>query len=533
MRSYIVLFAISAIASFLLTPLVRRLAIRWGAVDLPGGRRIHAQPTPRLGGVAIYISFVLTLLFVPLPGNMVSDTFRDSLPQILALLVPATLIFLFGVYDDLRGSTASMKIIVQMIVGAFVYFCGFRIDAVSLPFGGAWEPPVMAGFLLTLFWIVLITNAFNLIDGIDGLAAGASVFALFSILGFSIAMGVAEISLITVILIGAVLGFLRHNFNPATIFLGDSGSLFLGFMAATLSLAGSQKSSTIVAIAIPLVSFGLPVMETGLSITRRFLNGTPIMGGDREHIHHMLLRRGLSQRQTVILLYGVCALFSVFGLMLLNPQRTLSAFIFFIVGVGIVFGVQHLRYAEFSELGSQIRRGMTRRRRAMSVNVQVRKFSGDLSESLTLDDFLRTLGGMLAINEFDCAFLEVRGKLIGAGAAAARGANPFARGGEDTGEVIWTWERGDMSLDEALVSDQFWTLRLPLTDETGKGLGALTFYRCLQDGEMAVDLYNLCGPFQKEVSAALSVMLKKAATQASEAGETGFVPAQQILPAPQ
>src|SRR5215813_9724713 len=182
---------------------------------------------------------------------------------------------------------------------------------------------------------------------IVGLAAGASVFALISILVFSVAQGNPEISLIAVVLVGSVMGFLRYNFNPATIFLGDSGSLFLGFMAAALSLAGSQKGSTIIAIAIPLVSFGLPVIEVGLSLARRFLGGRPLFRGDRGHIHHMLLQRGLTQRQAVILLYAVCAVFSLFGLMLINPKRELAALILFVLGVGVVFGVQRLRYVEF------------------------------------------------------------------------------------------------------------------------------------------------------------------------------------------
>ena len=230
------------------------------------------------------------------------------------------------------------------------------------------EPPCLVSFPVTILWFVVITNAFNLIDGIDGLAAGASVFALISILVFSVAQGNPEISLIAVVLVGSVIGFLRYNFNPATIFLGDSGSMFLGFMAAVLSLAGSQKGSTIVAIAIPLVSFGLPVTEAGLSLARRFVSGKSLFTGDRGHIHHKLLDHGLTQRQAVILLYAVCALFSLFGLMLLNPQRNLAALIFFVLGVGIVFGVQRLGYAEFSELGNQIRQGVTRRRRALAVN---------------------------------------------------------------------------------------------------------------------------------------------------------------------
>jgi UDP-GlcNAc:undecaprenyl-phosphate GlcNAc-1-phosphate transferase len=303
-----------------------------------------------------------------------------------------------------------------------------------------------------------------------------------------------------------VIGFLRYNFNPASIFLGDSGSLFLGFMAAVLSLAGTQKGSTIIAIAIPLVSFGLPVVEAGLSLIRRFLGGDPLLRGDRGHIHHMLLQRGLSQRQVVILLYGVCALFSFFGLLLMNPQRHLAALALFILGVGIIFGVRHLGYAEFSELGSQIRQGVARRRRALAVNVRVRRTSADLSGAKTADQFFAVLSELMSTNEFDCAVLEVNHNTPSFDFHSERYAHLFPSHGRS--QVIWTWERGDAPLEEILSSDQFWTLRVPLTTEEGRALGAITFYRCLLDGELAIDLKNLCGPFQRELSTTLARLIQ-------------------------
>jgi UDP-GlcNAc:undecaprenyl-phosphate GlcNAc-1-phosphate transferase len=265
MRSYVILFTSSLLLSLVLTPFVRRKAIEWGAIDLPdNGRRIHLRPTPRLGGVAIYLSFILTLLAVPLLGNLVSTSFRENLPKLAALMIPATLIFFFGIYDDFKGTTATQKIIAQIAAAGIIYALGLRIDSLSSPFGGTWHLPALLSFPLTALWIVIVTNAFNLIDGIDGLAAGASVFALLSILVFSIAQGNPEISLISVVLVGAVIGFLRYNFNPATIFLGDSGSLFLGFMAAALSLAVTQNGTPIIASPSPLVSNGLQVVEAGL-----------------------------------------------------------------------------------------------------------------------------------------------------------------------------------------------------------------------------------------------------------------------------
>jgi UDP-GlcNAc:undecaprenyl-phosphate GlcNAc-1-phosphate transferase len=509
MRSYLTLFTTSLLLSLILTPLVGRKAIAWGAIDLPNdGRRIHLRPTPRLGGVAIYFSFLLTLSSVPLFSNLVSESFRAYLPQLISLMLPATFIFAFGIYDDFRGSTAPVKIVIQTIAAAMIYALGFRIDSLSSPFGGSWELPGVLSFALTALWVVVITNAFNLIDGVDGLAAGASVFALFSIFFFSFAQGHPEISLIAVVLTGAVMGFLRYNFNPATIFLGDSGSLFLGFMAASLSLASSQKGSTIVAIAIPLVSFGLPVVEAGLSLVRRFLGGDSLLAGDRGHIHHMLLRRGLTQRQVVILLYGICAVFTLFGLMLLNPQRNLAALIFFVLGVGIILGVQRLRYAEFSELGSQLRRRVAFGRRSLAVNVRVRRTSDDLSGARNPQQLFAALSVLLATDEFDCVVLEVNRAAEGFDEAAARYLRFSQPGGEM--RVVWAWERSGtppIETIETIVTGRYWMLRLPLDDGEGEQLGAVTFYRHIHDSEPMIDLQNLCGPLRRELSAALSRLL--------------------------
>ncbi len=507
MRSYLTLFTISLILSLVLTPYVRGWAIKWGAIDLPdNGRRIHRRPTPRLGGIAIYLAFTLTLLCVPFLGNMVGESFRSNLNRFAALLLPATFMFAFGIWDDFKGSSAQQKIIAQVIATVMIYSMGFRIDTLSSPFGGTWHLAPIISFPLTALWVVGITNAFNLIDGVDGLAAGASVFALLSILFFSVAQGNPEISLIAVVLVGAVIGFLRYNFNPATIFLGDSGSLFLGFVAAALSLAGSQKGSTIIAVAIPLISFGLPVVEAGLSLVRRFLGGDSLLAGDRGHIHHMLLRRGLSQRQVVILLYAVCALFSLFGLMLLNPQRSLAALIFFVLGIGIVFGVQHLRYAEFSELGSQIRRGVLRHRRAMAVNVRVRRTTADLGGAKNIDQFFAILDEMLKENEFDCAILEVErmsAPFLDSAAKYRHIGDP-----KDGLQVIWAWEGNGVRLSDVFTSRDYWTLKVPVSGPDGEPLGAVVFYRALSDDDALVDLRNICGPLQRELGAALARLME-------------------------
>lgn len=510
MLTYLTLFLTALISALLLTPAVRRQAIRWGVVDKPDGvRRIHQRPTPRLGGVAIFLAFVIALgvaALLPASFGIDSHTYWHDAALLLA---PATLIFLSGVYDDVRHSSVAFKLGVQTVAAAMLYFQGYGIHAFSLPLGGSWEVPAVLSFPLTWLWLVGITNAFNLIDGIDGLAAGASGFALLSIFVLSWTQGRQGICLIAAATIGAVVGFLHFNFHPASIFMGDSGSLLLGFLAAALSLTGSNKGSTVVAIAIPLVSFGLPVMEVGLSVARRFLGGRRLMLADRAHIHHKLLERGLSQRQTAILLYAICAGFSLFGLMLLNPARSLSAGILAIIAVGVLAGVRHLKYPEFAELENQLRGGVARRR--LAVNARLRHAGADLARVRNAEELFSVLAQVLAVSDIDGITLEVAASpnakyFFSAGAADGRG---WHRAEALAGHFVWRWLREGNCSEKA--DADCWQLRLPLTAEAGH-LGAVTVYHRLNADGPVVDLRNLCGTFQQDVSAALARLLAEAET---------------------
>jgi len=491
MKSYFLLFTTAVLMTLGLTPLVRRWATVWGAMDHPDGqRRIHQRPTPRLGGLAIYLSVLITLTCVPLFGNLVSDSLRDNGTDLMVVLGAGTLVLLLGVWDDFRGSKASIKIAVQLLAAGILYGYGYRIDHISMPAGAGLHIPSVFSFLLTGLWVVGITNAFNLIDGIDGLAAGASGFALLSLFICSLANGHPEISLLSIIMVGAVIGFLRYNFNPASIFLGDTGSLFLGFMAAALSLKSAQKGTTLVAIAIPLVSFGLPVTEVGLSIVRRLLSGTPVFQSDRRHIHHMLLRRGLNQRQAVILLYAICALFSLFGVMLLSPQRNTTGLILFVVGASLLMGVRQLGYAEFGALGRHIRQGVDRRRRALAAGSRWGQDMEALRAARSFDELSAALTVLCEANGFAAARLDVTSSAWG-----------------------WQWTRGQIPPAE---SDgfphsppngplqQYWMLRLPLVGGDGAAVGTLTLYHSPQDDlskdHLTFDLANAGELLRRELS---------------------------------
>src|SRR3984957_5252321 len=287
------------------------MATRRGWVSAPrDGRHVHQSPLPRLGGVAIFLAFSVSLS-VWLGLSLIFPRLLDGLaaPTLLRIYIPACLIFCLGIYDDLRGAGPYLKFSVQAVAATMLFAGGMRV--LDLPLLFPHPLPLFVGLPLTVLWVVAVTNAFNLIDGLDGLAAGS---ALFSTMVFFVCALVNHSwlgSLMSVTLAGAILGFLRFNFNPATIFLGDSGSLFIGFMLSALALAGAQKAPTFVAVAIPVVSFGLPILETALSVLRRLISGRPIFTADREHIHHKLLRMGFSHRQVVIVLYAVSAIFAM------------------------------------------------------------------------------------------------------------------------------------------------------------------------------------------------------------------------------
>jgi UDP-GlcNAc:undecaprenyl-phosphate/decaprenyl-phosphate GlcNAc-1-phosphate transferase len=310
MISAVFAFAAAMLVSVLLTPLVRKYAIGVGVVDLPGERRVHEHAIPRLGGLAIVAGFFVSLLGVFVAESAVAQLFLLHPLRPIGLAIGGLFICAAGVLDDVRGVRAWHKLAAQCIAGVIAYLCGFRIDAIALPFFGNLDMGVF-GLFVTTFWIVAIINAINLIDGLDGLAGGVAFFACVTnfVVGFINQDPI--VLLLSASLGGAVLGFLLFNFNPASIFMGDSGSMFLGYVLATTSILGnSVKSSTTVALLVPLVALGLPIMDTLLAMVRRFLERRSIFSADRSHIHHQLLAMGLTHRRAVLILYGLSILFT-------------------------------------------------------------------------------------------------------------------------------------------------------------------------------------------------------------------------------
>ncbi|MBQ3101361.1 MAG: undecaprenyl/decaprenyl-phosphate alpha-N-acetylglucosaminyl 1-phosphate transferase [Clostridia bacterium] len=314
----------AALISFAMTPPVRVLAHKLGAIDIPqDNRRMHKQPIPRLGGLAIYLGFVITSL-----------VFLDLSPLLTTILLGGTGIVVLGMLDDIFRLRASLKFLVQIGIAFIAVWQGVTIEQITL-FGKTIN---FGGFsiLITVFWIVGLTNAINLIDGLDGLSCGVSTISAFSLLLVAILMGQKpESILMTAILAGACLGFLPFNTNPAKIFMGDTGALFLGYTLSVISVGGVLKLHTVVSVIIPLLIFALPLFDTTFAILRRVVHGKSPFAPDRGHLHHRLIDMGLNQKQTVAVLYATCALLGLSAI-LFTSERLWRAGIVILVGI-IIF----------------------------------------------------------------------------------------------------------------------------------------------------------------------------------------------------
>jgi UDP-GlcNAc:undecaprenyl-phosphate GlcNAc-1-phosphate transferase len=528
MNTYLTLFLISLCASLFATPIIRRLAQRFGWLDVPADeRRVHAVAVPRLGGVAVFGSVMLALLLLPFVDNLVTRQLAGQWQGVVAVLASSALVFLFGVYDDLTGASAMWKFLAQGAAAILLYYLGGRVEAVTIPFVGSFQLPPVLGFGVTLVWVIGISNAFNLIDGLDGLATGASLFAALVMLGVSLVNGHTLVTVISIALVGALIGFLRYNFNPASIFLGDSGSLFIGFLLAALSVTGTQKASTVVAVAIPLMAFALPVIDTGFTLARRFVGGKPLFEGDREHIHHKLLELGWSQRRVAFALYGVCALFGLLALLFTSDggEGKLTGLILLITGAAIILTAGRLRYHEVDEMRAGLKRNFGERKIRAANHIRVRRASQSLSKANTLGELFTAVREVLELGEFVYATVQ-----LGRGgdyetserALALEEGDRRVRGAEVRGGLIcWDWERGDVEAAEVQGSHFFWTLKLPLSTDTA-GWGYINLYREFGGDGLLMDVNYLSNLFQKELAlAAERIFTKASAGEALQVNAAG------------
>jgi UDP-GlcNAc:undecaprenyl-phosphate GlcNAc-1-phosphate transferase len=403
MYSLLMLAVSSFGAAFVLTPLCRNLAIRWGLVDKPDYiRKFHTRAVPRIGGISIFIAYLLSFALLLLLPYKFGNLTRGHFDVVRNLFAAATIVFFTGLLDDLLRLKAWQKFAGQFAASAVAVWAGVQISGI------AGHPlPSWCAIPVTLLWLVGCTNAFNLIDGVDGLAVGVGLFAtmttlIAALLGHNIGLAIA-----TVPLAGALLGILRFNYNPASIFLGDSGSLFIGFLLGCYGVLWSQKSATILGMTAPLIALSIPLLDTGVAIIRRFLRRQPIFSADHGHIHHKLLARGLTPRRVVILIYIICGLCAALSLLLSFAHERFEGPIIILFCAGAWIGVQHLGYTEFEMARRMFLAGNFRPR--LKAELQLSTFREDLAAAVTPDQCWEVL--QHTYSEF--GFCEIRFKLGG------------------------------------------------------------------------------------------------------------------------
>jgi len=313
---YILAFGVSLVLVLLLTPVARRLAVWLGAIDMPHDRKVHENPTPTLGGVAILLAVIISLLLCKVLVSYSSALARpqgmvDALSsyQLLGIILAATFIAVLGAYDDMRRLSPWMKLLVQTMAALVLVSFGVEVSTIALPRGNVLDltaSPILS-ILLTIVWMVAFTNIINLIDGLDGLAAGIAFISAVAFFFYGSRVGAdpntLQAMVISAAVGGACLGFLRYNFNPASIFMGDSGAQFLGFILGAISIQGILKRTAVATLFTPIIILAVPIIDTGLAIFRRARKGRPFHYADKEHIHHRLLYIGHTQRQAVLIIY--------------------------------------------------------------------------------------------------------------------------------------------------------------------------------------------------------------------------------------
>lgn len=386
MYSLLFLAFVSLALSLLLTPLVRNMAWRLGIVDQPDQhRKIHNSPIPRLGGVAIFAAVIGAyglLLIVRLTSGFIV---LANLPLVLRLLPALAVVFGIGLIDDIMTTRPWIRLTAETIAAILAWTGGVHIGAIAgYSFSGT-----LVSLFVTVLWIVTCTNAINLIDGVDGLAAGVSMFAAFTMLiaalldhNFPMALAVAPLA-------GALLGFLRFNFVPASIFLGDCGSLTLGFLLGCFGALWAEKSTTLLGLTAPLMVLAVPLLDVGLAVVRRLLRGQPIFAADNAHIHHKLLSRGLSPRHLLFVIYSICAFGSAASLMLTINHNQDRDFVLIVVCLAAWLGLQQLGYTEFSVAKKMVFGGTIRS--VLSAQLALDVFEQEVNANLTLRESLELL----------------------------------------------------------------------------------------------------------------------------------------------
>lgn len=472
-------FALGLATALVATPLAARFGRAFGFMDAPQGRKIHTHPIPRCGGLALVAAFCVAAALawavkLPQAGRLFEDA------RIWPVLGGGLFIFLVGLWDDRRPLPAKLKFLAQVAAASLCFFSGVKIESFTL--GSLISVNFdFLSYMLTVFWFVLFINAINLIDGLDGLAAGVAFFVCAVQAVLATMRAEALPAMYFAALGGASLGFLRYNFNPASIFLGDGGSYFLGYMVAALSILSSAKSQVGATILMPILAFGVPLLDTITSPLRRFVRGKKMFEPDREHVHHNLLAKGWSQRKTVVFLYGVTAFLAVMSVLIVNMRDVPAGLFILLLGGALILFVRKAGYFSFFALDKVVgwirdisdEAGVSHGRRTF-LNLQI-----EISQSEDLDTMWANVCEALGQLEFDLGEMT-----LADGGAAAHA--PLS--GESCRlNSCYEWTREDLDRDkrEYLSQRSLLKIELPLMDKSGGHLGTVWLVKNLADAPVS------------------------------------------------
>jgi UDP-GlcNAc:undecaprenyl-phosphate GlcNAc-1-phosphate transferase len=355
--------------ALILTPIIRDISRSLNYVDRPGHRRVHAYPMPRVGGIAIAIAYAVSLISFATPAA----PWASSLHPAWKLIPGAAIVFLIGLLDDFISLKPMVKLLGLVLAASVVFLNGIRLTELA-----GHPVPIWLDYPLTVFWLLLTSNALNLVDGLDGLCAGMGFLSTLTLFVAAMLHGNYALAYMTLPLAGALLGFFCYNIAPATVFLGDSGALLIGFLLGCYGMLWTQKTSALLSMIVPLLALSIPLLDVSLSVLRRFLRNQPIFSADRGHIHHRLLDRGLSPRQAVWVLYLVAGLAGALALLASSIGGQYQGFIILVFALAAWLGIRQLHYPEFDIAGRLLFRREFQR--SMSVHLKMESLASSLEQ---------------------------------------------------------------------------------------------------------------------------------------------------------
>ncbi len=390
---YLPYFLASLVISASTVPLFRSLSYRVGALDKGGGRRVHKGIIPRLGGGGIFFAFLIPSVY------LIATRDTGKMP---AIALSSLIVFALGVYDDIRGARVWVKLMAELLGALLLYHFGVRVNALA-DLGGFFAHDWLS-LPETVLWILVVTNAVNLIDGLDGLAAGTGILVAITLLLVS-GFGLSYNNIACVLLIGSLAGFLIYNFPPASVFMGDSGSLFTGFILASLSAASSAKASTMAALMVPILAFGVPLVDMLYAVLRRYYRGVPLGQADKEHIHHKLLGKGLSRKKVLVVLYSMNVFITLVCLAMVGRHKLLSMSALIALPLAVVFGLRIFGYIEFIPFAREMVKNLEKSRKGRYYNYLIKRFRLGASRAESLDSFRAEITEL--VNLKDIITLEI------------------------------------------------------------------------------------------------------------------------------